>query len=141
VGPAKSANLTEMRSILEPETTRLATLRATPEDLSIIEAVVTAQEQELKSGEISRKLDVEFHRCVAAAAHNSVMSIVVDAVNQSQRDLILRSKRTDEMRKRVVRYHRDIFEAIRDGDPERAKQAMSSHIVDVQCHIEASDNE
>ena len=141
LGPAKSANLTEMRSILEPETTRLATLRATPEDLSIIEAVVTAQEQELKSGEISRKLDVEFHRCVAAAAHNSVMSIVVDAVNQSQRDLILRSKRTEEMRKRVVRYHRDIFEAIRDGDAERAKQAMSSHIVDVQCHIEASDNE
>lgn len=141
LGPAKSANLTEMRSILEPETTRLATLRATPEDLSVIEAVVIAQEQELKSGEISRKLDVEFHRCVAAAAHNSVMSIVVDAVNQSQRDLILRSKRTEEMRKRVVRYHRDIFEAIRNGDAERAKQVMSSHIVDVQCHIEASDHE
>src|ERR1700761_1910171 len=139
LGPAKSANLTEMRSILEPETTRLATIRATPEDLTEIEAVVAAQEEELKGGEISRKLDMEFHRRVAAAAHNSVMSLVVNAVNQSLRDSILRSKRTEDMRKRVVHYHRDIFEAIRNGDAERAKHVMSAHIVDVQCHLEASD--
>lgn len=141
LGSAKSANLTEMRSILEPEITRLATLRATAEDLSLIESIVSAQEQELKSGELSRKLDMEFHRCVAVAAHNSVMSIIVDAVNQSLRDSIMRSKRTQEMRQRVVQYHRDIFEAIRSRDSDRARHVMSSHIVDVQCHIEASDNE
>jgi GntR family transcriptional repressor for pyruvate dehydrogenase complex len=141
LGSAKSANLTEMRSILEPEITRLATLRATPEDISAIEAVVLAQEQELEGGELSRKLDMEFHRCVAEAAHNPVMNIVVNAVNQSIRDSILRSKRTEEMRKRVVTYHRNIFEAIRSGNGDLAKRVMNSHVVDVQCHIEASDNE
>src|SRR6202035_2284089 len=60
LGSAKSANLTEMRCIMEPEITRLATLRATPEDLGAIEAVVVAQENELASGELSRKLDMEF---------------------------------------------------------------------------------
>jgi DNA-binding FadR family transcriptional regulator len=45
------------------------------------------------------------------------------------------------MRRRVVGYHRDIFEAIRSRDADRARQVMSSHIVDVQCHIEASDGE
>jgi GntR family transcriptional regulator, transcriptional repressor for pyruvate dehydrogenase complex len=141
LGSAKSANLTEMRSILEPEVSRLATLRATPEDVSAIEAVVIAQEKELEEGEISRKLDMEFHRCVAAAAHNNVLSIVVNAVNQSIRDSILRSKRTKEMRKRVVKYHRDILEALRGGNAELAKRIMGSHVVDVQCHIETSDNE
>jgi GntR family transcriptional regulator, transcriptional repressor for pyruvate dehydrogenase complex len=141
LGSAKSANLTEMRSILEPEITRLATLRATPEDISAIEAVVIAQEQELGSGELSRKLDMEFHRCVAEAAHNPVMNIVVNAVNQSIRDSILRSKRTEEMRKRVVTYHRDIFEAVRSGNAELAKRVMNSHVVDVQCHLETSDHE
>lgn len=141
LGTAKSANLTDMRCLLEPETARLATLHATPKDLSAIEAVVEAQELELKSGEISRKLDLEFHRCVAAAAHNPVMSIIVDAVNQSLRDSILRSKRTHEMRSRVVRYHRNILDAIRGGEADRAKQVMIAHIMDVQCHIEASDNE
>jgi GntR family transcriptional regulator, transcriptional repressor for pyruvate dehydrogenase complex len=130
-----------MRSILEPEIARLATQRATADDLSAIESVVLAQEQELEDGELSRKLDMEFHRRIAAAAHNPVMGIVVDAVNQSLRDSILRSKRTEEMRNRVVGYHRRIFEAIRSGDAELAEQVMSSHVVDVQCHLEASVHE
>jgi GntR family transcriptional repressor for pyruvate dehydrogenase complex len=141
LGSAKSANLTEMRSILEPEITRLATLRATPEDITAIEAVVIAQEQELEGGELSRKLDMDFHRCVAEAAHNPVMNIVVNAVNQSIRDSILRSKLTVEMRKRVVDYHRKIFEAVRSGNADLARQVMSAHVVDVQCHLEASDHE
>lgn len=141
LGSAKSAHLTEMRCILEPEISRLATLRATAEDITAIEAVVIAQEKELESGEISRKLDMEFHRCVAAAAHNNVLTIVVNAVNQSIRDSILRSKRTTEMRKRVVGYHRDILEALQGGNAELAKRIMGSHVVDVQCHIETSDRE
>jgi GntR family transcriptional repressor for pyruvate dehydrogenase complex len=141
LGSAKSANLTEMRCILEPEITRLATLRATPEDLVAIETVVVAQEKELASGELSRKLDMEFHRCIAEAAHNPVMSIVVSAVNQSIRNSILRSKRTEEMRQRVVKYHRDIFEAVRGGNAELAKNVMNSHVVDVQCHLENSNHE
>jgi GntR family transcriptional regulator, transcriptional repressor for pyruvate dehydrogenase complex len=141
LGSAKSANLTEMRSILEPEISRLATLRATPDDVNAIEAVVIAQELELESGELSRKLDMDFHRCIAEAAHNPVMNIVVNAVNQSIRDSILRSKRTEEMRKRVVSYHRNIFEAVRSGNADLAKRAMSAHVVDVQCHLESSDHE
>jgi GntR family transcriptional repressor for pyruvate dehydrogenase complex len=139
LGSAKSAHLTEMRSILEPEITRLATLRATKEDIAVIEAVVDAQEQELKAGELSRKLDMDFHRFVAEAAHNPVLNIVVNAVNESIKDSILRSKRSEEMRSRVVSYHRSIFEAIRAGDPDLSRRIMSEHVVDVQCHLEASD--
>lgn len=141
LGSAKSAHLTEMRSILEPDITRLATLRATPEDVKAIEAVVIAQEEELKVGELSRKLDMDFHRLVAEAAHNPVMNIVVNAVNQAIRDSILRSKRTGEMRQRVVNYHRNIYEAIRSGNSALARQVMSEHVVDVQCHLETSDHD
>jgi len=141
LGPAKSSDLTEMRSILEPEIAKLATLRATPEDITAIEAVVIAQELEFEGGELSRKLDLVFHRCIADAAHNPVMNIVVNAVNQSIRDSILRSKRTPEMRKRVVTYHRDIFEAVRSGNADLARSVMGSHVMDVQCHLETSDNE
>src|ERR1700692_2066547 len=43
LGQAKSAHLTEVRTMLETEITRLATLRATPENIQAIEAVVIAQ--------------------------------------------------------------------------------------------------
>lgn len=141
LGQAKSAHLTEVRGILEPEITKLATLRASPEDLSAIESIVLAQEQELRSGELSRKLDMEFHRRVAHAAHNPVLDIVVNAVNESIRDAISRSKRTEEMRGRVVAYHRNIFEALRTHDAARARSVMTEHVVDVQCHLESSDHE
>jgi DNA-binding FadR family transcriptional regulator len=139
LGSKKSAHITEMRSILEPEITRLATLRATEDDVAVLEAIVDAQEQELKAGELSRKLDMDFHRCVAEAAHNPVLTIVVNAVNESIKDSILRSKRSEEMRGRVVSYHRSIFEAIRAKDADLARKIMSEHVVDVQCHLEASD--
>ena len=141
LGQAKSAHLTEVRAILEPEITRLATLRATPENLAAIEGVVLAQEQELHSGELSRKLDMEFHRRVAEAANNPVLNIVVNAVNESIRDAIFRSKRTPEMRGRVVAYHRGILEALQSRNAARARAVMSEHVVDVQCHIETTDQD
>jgi len=141
LGQAKSAHLTEVRTILEPEITMLATLRATSKDLSQIEAVVVAQEEELRDGELSRKLDMDFHRQLAAAAHNPILDIVVNAVNESIRDMISRSKRTDEMRARVVGYHRHIFEAVRSRDAMKARSVMTEHVVDVQCHLESADHE
>jgi GntR family transcriptional repressor for pyruvate dehydrogenase complex len=140
LGQAKSAHLTEVRAILEPEIARLAALRATPHQIAAIESVVVAQERELHSGELSRKLDMEFHRRVAGAANNPVLNIVVNAVNESLRNAIFQSKRSPEMRGRVVRHHRRILEALQSGNATLASAVMSEHVVDVQCHIETADD-
>jgi len=141
LGQAKSAYLTEVRTILEPQITRLATLRATGADLSVIESVLLAQEEELRTGELSRRYDMEFHRRLAEAAHNPVRSIVVNAVNESIRDAILRSKLSQDMRARVVGYHRNIFEAVRSRDEALAQSVMAEHVTAVQCHLESAKNE
>ncbi len=141
LGQAKSAYLTEVRTILEPEITRLATLRATPADLSAIESVVLAQEEELRTDALSRRYDMEFHRRLADAAHNPVLSIVVNAVNVSIREAIFRSKLTRDMRARVVGHHRNIFEAVRSRDEALAQGIMAEHVAAVQCHLESSEHE
>ena len=141
LGQAKSAHLTEVRTMLEPQIARLATLRADAKDLEAIESVLLVQEEELRRGALIRKYDMEFHRRVADAAHNPVLSIVVNAVNESIRDAIFRSKLSPDMRARVVGYHRNIFEAIRSRDAARAQGLMAEHVVGVQCHLEASDHE
>jgi DNA-binding FadR family transcriptional regulator len=76
---------------------------------------------------------------MAEAAHNSVLQIVANAVNESIRDPISRSKLTPEMRSRVVTSHRSIFEAMRSRDGMRAKSAMTQHIADVQYHLDSGD--
>jgi len=139
LGQAKSAHLTEVRTLLEPHIARFATLRATKADLSDIESVVLAQERELQAGQLSRKLDMQFHRRLAEAAHNPVLDIVVNAVNESIREAISRSKLSAEMRSKVIGYHRKIFEAIRNQDEALAQRIMAEHIAAVQCHLESSD--
>jgi len=151
LGDAKSVHLSEVRTILEPEIARLASLRATPDDLRAIEGVVLFQERKLETGGISREFESgsgpsgrgcsEFHSRMAEAAHNPVLQIVANAVNESIRDPISRSKLTPEMRSRVVTSHRSIFEAMRSRDVMRAKSAMTQHIADVQCHLDSSDQQ
>jgi GntR family transcriptional regulator, transcriptional repressor for pyruvate dehydrogenase complex len=151
LGRAKSAHLSEVRTILEPEITSLASLRATSADLRAIEAVVLAQEKKIEAGGLNRELEsgrgpsgrgcLEFHSRVAEAAHNPVLEIVVNAVNESIREPISRSKLTYDMRSRVVTSHRNIFEAVRSRDVTRARSVMTRHIEDVQCHLDSSDQE
>src|ERR1700731_4016802 len=53
LGRAKSAHLSEVRAILEPEITRLASLRASPAVVRAMEAVVIAQEKNWQTGRLN----------------------------------------------------------------------------------------
>jgi GntR family transcriptional regulator, transcriptional repressor for pyruvate dehydrogenase complex len=141
LGQAKSGHLTEARTILEPEIARLAALRASEEDLKAIEAVAVIQEEELRAGELTRAHDMLFHRMVAAACHNPVLTIVIGAVDESIRDAILRSRLTREMRAGVVGYHRRLCEAIRSRDAARAHDLMREHVMAVQNHLRSSEEQ
>jgi GntR family transcriptional regulator, transcriptional repressor for pyruvate dehydrogenase complex len=138
LGQANSGNLTEVRSMLEPVMARMAAARATEDDVQAMQKIVEAQEQELASGVLSRKFDMEFHRVVANACHNPVLSIVVTAINDAIRDAIYRSKLTTEMRQQVVRYHREVFQAISRRDEDLAGRLMEEHVVAVQRHVSAN---
>ena len=138
LGQAKSGHLTEVRSMLEPVMARMAAARATGEDIQAMQEIVEAQERELSSGVLSRKFDMEFHRVVANACHNPVLSIVVTAINDAIRDAIYRSKLTTEMRRQVVRYHREVFEAISRRDEDLAGTLMEEHVVAVERHVSAN---
>jgi|HubBroStandDraft_3_1064219.scaffolds.fasta_scaffold15956_1 GntR family transcriptional repressor for pyruvate dehydrogenase complex len=136
LGRAKSVHLTEVRRMLEPQIAQVATFRATPSDLQQIENVVLAQEEELRTGALSRRYDMEFHRLVVKATHNPVLAIVVNAINDSLRESIFRSKLSQEMRARVVGNHRTIFEALRDQNAEAAQKSMTDHVLAVQGHLD-----
>ena len=140
LGQAKSVHLNEVRRILEPQIAQIATLRATPSDLKDIEAVVLSQEEELRTGKLSRRYDMEFHRLVVKATHNPVLAIVINAINDSLRESIFRSKLTDEMRARVVRNHRTILDALSQHEAAGAQKSMSDHVLAVQGHLEGPES-
>ena len=140
LGQAKSAHLTEARTIFEPELARLAALRANAADLESMQVMVAAQEEDLRAGVLTRKHDIEFHTLVASACHNPVLTIVVSAIDEAIRDPILRSKLTRQMRTGVVGYHRSLFEAIRARDGDQAYSIMKEHVAAVQQHLRESED-
>jgi GntR family transcriptional repressor for pyruvate dehydrogenase complex len=120
--------LLEARKIFEIGIVELAAVRATEQDLMEIE---TALE---KWGVIDRDSDdpvnpnQAFHLSIAKATHNMVLVNLIEW----HMDLIRRTRmKTVEVPGRnqeIYKEHLAIYKAIKDRDPQRAREALLSHL-------------
>lgn len=119
----------ETRQALETQCARLAADRATPADMTEIEAGLALMADEIAQGKPGLEGDRRFHMGVAAAAHNPVLVELLQGIRGS----LDRTSETSLTRagqpEQSLRDHRVIFEAIRAGDPEGAAKEMLRHLV------------
>ena len=127
-------HLTEARVLLEPDLARMAAKRATKEDLNELEALITQQERAVASRG-RHHYDLKFHRLVAEASKNPVLSLVMNSVADLIVEAIASLNLTLDVRRHVSHFHRQVFEAIRERDEEKAYDLMFRHVVDVQRRI------
>jgi GntR family transcriptional regulator, transcriptional repressor for pyruvate dehydrogenase complex len=122
--------LAETRCILEPELAAFAAERGSAEELAAIEKLAEQMAEDARQGQDFVKPDVEFHRCIALAAHNPVLYRMMEGVN----DVFLESRkltaREAGMTARAVRYHLLIAEALRLRDASQARRLMLAHMND-----------
>lgn len=133
VDPRDLRAISEVREQLEPFAASLAAGRRNSEDLETIEALLedlTAFEQ---SGvdehrTVLLELDERIHQCVYRASHNAYLAHDLDGYyTHALRIWFLGLAKVTHLQQAVLE-HREILEAIRDGDPERAAVVMSKHI-------------
>ncbi|HZS24374.1 MAG TPA: GntR family transcriptional regulator [Gaiellaceae bacterium] len=119
------ARLSEVRAVLEPEAARLAAGRATDADREELDALL----EELDAGGAElMELDERIHRAVYRAAHNDLLEATLEQYYAlALRIWMLALERTQDLEE-AVEAHRDLVEAIRDGDGERAAQTMHDHV-------------
>jgi DNA-binding GntR family transcriptional regulator len=125
------ASLTEVRSLLESHVARLAAERATDEDRGALEALLDELESraDLDTSELMA-LDERIHRQVYSSAHNPFLeSTLEEYYVLALRIWYLALDRTRELEQAVLG-HRELLEAIRDGDADRAEDTMRRHVVD-----------
>ncbi len=120
------SSLLELRVILESGAAELAALRRNAADL---DEMMRAQESLLAADNLyeSRRADTEFHLAIAGSTRNEWIE---QAVEESRTHMFIP---TDVLGFEFIkstshRAHELIFEAIRDGDAERAGRAMRAHI-------------
>jgi len=108
--------LSEARLMVEPEIARLAAERATGTDLELLRASV--------DGNTTKD---RFHRLMATAARNPVHAVLIEALSDVE------SRTCDtEIDEMATAAHRAIFAAVAAREPERARTAMATHVIDVQ---------
>lgn len=119
-------NLIEARMIIEPAAARLAALRATPAEVEALREAVERVEE--AQGILDRvRCDVALHALVARMSHNPVIETTFESITTLVFELALRTATDTKVVVASAPYHRAVYEAIRDGDPDKAFEAMRAH--------------
>jgi GntR family transcriptional repressor for pyruvate dehydrogenase complex len=119
-------NLIETRMIIEPAAAKLAATRATSAEIELLRTAVERVEE--AEGILDRvRCDVALHALVARMSHNPVIETTFESIATLVFELALRSSSDSKVVAASAPYHRAVYEAIRDRDPERAFEAMREH--------------
>ncbi len=127
-------NAAEVRLLIEPAIAALAAERATEANLVQLQSILGMSDPSL-SPERSVELDVSFHLQLAHAAQNPLLTALLTMVTDWTLDLRRTSHSSKKSRRESIGGHQEIFDAIADGDPKRAKAAMESHLDQVRILI------
>lgn len=128
LGQISTESLTEARILITNDAIRLACERATEADLDAIERDVDLWDESVRRGDESRRSSqiVEFYRLIARATHNEVLVMMVDALSEIVRLLLLRI--AVEPRNDVATVRRRILKHLRARDADRAVAEMTAHL-------------
>jgi DNA-binding GntR family transcriptional regulator len=122
--------LSEVRSVLESFAARLAAERSTTQDREQTLALAAEVRAlcDVADERVLIDLDQRIHRHVYSCAHNAFLEATLEAYYVlTLRIWFLALDRVARLED-AVREHRELLEAIRDGDPERASEAMARHV-------------
>jgi GntR family transcriptional repressor for pyruvate dehydrogenase complex len=125
---ATPRDLVEARTMIEPRAAALAAERAEPADLEAMSRALTAFNDSTALIDRAR-WDVAFHAAVVRGSHNPVIETLFASIATLTLELMLRSLGDPTVSREGVPLHQEVFAAIRDRDPERARDAMSGHLL------------
>lgn len=133
------AEIMEVRLQMEPVVAGLAARRRTLDDIKILEKHIENMPK-VNSGDKYAAWNVDFHRLVAKASHNSMYELLMNILMDITQDLILKIRPS----RRIVHdttSHPAILEKIKQGDMEGAEQIFRKHLEDIFPLLESLEKQ
>ncbi|WP_159887487.1 FadR/GntR family transcriptional regulator [Paenibacillus puerhi] len=130
-------DLIEARQALEIANAGIAAEKRTEHDLRRFEAILERMERHLGDEEEGERSDIEFHLTLAQATHNDILARMIDSISSHMQLAIRETRRLQMYGSRAVseqlwKEHQAVYEAIRDGNPEAAREEMRRHLFHVE---------
>lgn len=124
--PHDVQELFELREALEVYAAGLAAARATPEDLARVRELLdlAAAATEAGDAEVITDVNSRLHDRIVAMAGNSLLTEALEPVAGRLRWM---TRRNEEWPQLLVE-HRELYEAIASGDPDRARAHALAHV-------------
>lgn len=119
----------EVRRILEVEAIGLAARRATSDDLKELEVTLRHMRTGTAPDEEALRHSPSFHLSIAKASHNTVLvNVIKPFLRLMARGAQVIGDEVPGATEREHGLHADLYKAIADRDPEKARQSMRRHL-------------
>jgi DNA-binding FadR family transcriptional regulator len=120
--------LTEVRLLIEPAAAQLAARRAGPEERELLQVAFRDMREALERSppdhEAYNEADLRFHRAIVQACRNDILEQIGQIVNGTLLVAFNAALLVPGLPKASLARHEAILEAIRRGQPIRARDAM-----------------
>lgn len=129
---ASPLELIDARFALEPHICRLSVLHGRREDFETLEHLCSRMEESQQDPQAFSEADTAFHRRLASSTRNNLLIWLIEQINtirslddwNRMRHLTL----DEQMISTYNAQHREILNAIRSREPERAAAKMKEHL-------------
>jgi len=130
INRTSTQELFEARGIIEGGLAELAAARASDADLTSLRGEIAAMEANRNDPVVLIEHDMRFHRALARAASNQLMSGVMETLTQLLYHKRLQTVFHQHNVEVAIQGHQRIVEAIAVGDGPSAKQMLIAHLAE-----------
>lgn len=117
------SNILEGRSYVVPQMAYMAAQRRTAADLSELKDIVLNEDITML------ERDIKVHQIIAKSTHNLLCTIILNFFNQIFRDYGYLYFDDERNMERSRKFHKEIYEAIKNKKPENARRIMRDVLV------------
>lgn len=124
----------EIRKLIEVWCAKKSAEFITAKELKKMEKALSEMEKLIDSREILGKPDIDFHIAIAEASHNTLMVHMMTTIKQIFLSMFKISNfiRRPGKNKILIKQHQEIYEAIKNRNPELAGKKMERHLLFVE---------
>lgn len=133
----KIKELFEARCVLEEGFVQMAAKKAKSNDISQINSYIDDAEKNIDNKDAFVYSEFKFHQCIFETADNKVLTAVMNSLNELllvlekyEKDYLCKSDRTFSLQQ-----HKEIYKAIKEKDPEKARVAMHIHLDTMESRL------
>ena len=131
----KSWQMFEVRNLLETSLAALAAERGSEVHFTVLAEEVAEMYATINDPAEYLIHDVRFHRTIAQASGNPILAALMETVQTALYEERRKTAERAKDRKISLEAHREIYRAIRTGNPAEARNAMERHLRSAETEL------